>query len=174
MTEVEPWLQGTLSDVGAVQRGVLHALLLATEDIQRWCGPLTDSQLNARPFGIAPVAFHLRHIARSLDRLLTYAESAQLSTVQLAALKSEMEEGARKGPLLAEFHHALEDAARRVRAISPVDLESDRQVGRKALPSSVGGLLVHIAEHTQRHVGQAIVTAKLASQWPERRSGNEA
>jgi len=25
----------------------------------------------------------------------------------------------------------------------------------------VGGLLVHVAEHTQRHVGQAITTAKI-------------
>jgi len=28
----------------------------------------------------------------------------------------------------------------------------------------VGGLLVHIAEHTQRHVGQAITTARMASE----------
>jgi hypothetical protein len=29
------------------------------------------------------------------------------------------------------------------------------------LPTSVGGLLVHVADHTQRHVGQAITTAKI-------------
>jgi uncharacterized damage-inducible protein DinB len=34
-------------------------------------------------------------------------------------------------------------------------------VGRKELPTTLGGLLVHIADHTQRHVGQAIVTVKL-------------
>jgi hypothetical protein len=27
----------------------------------------------------------------------------------------------------------------------------------------VGGLLVHIADHTQRHVGQAITTAKIVA-----------
>ena len=32
--------------------------------------------MNARPYGLAPVAFHLRHIARSLDRLLTLLEPA--------------------------------------------------------------------------------------------------
>jgi uncharacterized damage-inducible protein DinB len=29
------------------------------------------------------------------------------------------------------------------------------------LPSTVGGLLVHCAEHTQRHVGQMVTTAKV-------------
>jgi hypothetical protein len=32
------------------------------------------------------------------------------------------------------------------------------------LPTSVGGLLVHCADHTQRHVGQAVTTAKVVSQ----------
>ena len=85
----EPWLRGTLGEVPAVPRAVLHALELAKEDIQRWCGHLSDDQLNARPGGIAPVVFHVRHIARSLDRLLTYAEGGQLSAEQLAALKAE-------------------------------------------------------------------------------------
>ncbi|SPE40016.1 conserved hypothetical protein [Candidatus Sulfopaludibacter sp. SbA3] len=35
-------------------------------------------------------------------------------------------------------------------------------MGRKRLPTTVIGLLTHIAKHTQRHVGQAIVTARLA------------
>ena len=70
----EPWLRGTLTEVDAIQRAVHHALELAAEDCTRWCGDLTDAELNARPFGLAPVAFHLRHIARSLDRLLSYAE----------------------------------------------------------------------------------------------------
>src|SRR5208282_2902027 len=72
----EPWLRGTLSELPAVHRAVVHALELAGEDLQRWCGPLSDEQLNLRPAQIAPVAFHMRHIARSLDRLLTYAEGA--------------------------------------------------------------------------------------------------
>ncbi len=72
--EFEPWLRGTVTDVPAVQRAVLHALELAEEDIEKWCSSLSEEQFNARPAGIAPVAFHLRHIARSLDRLLTYAE----------------------------------------------------------------------------------------------------
>ena len=87
----EPWLRGTKTDVHAVPRAVLHALELAHEDLEKWCGPLTDQQLNARHAGLAPVAFHLRHIARSLDRLLTYAEGRALTQDQLARLKTEME-----------------------------------------------------------------------------------
>ena len=36
-------------------------------------------------------------------------------------------------------------------------------MGRKRLPTTVIGLLTHMAEHTQRHVGQAIAAAKLAA-----------
>jgi hypothetical protein len=36
-------------------------------------------------------------------------------------------------------------------------------VGLKKLPTTVGGLLVHIADHAQRHVGQAITTAKIVN-----------
>ena len=91
----EPWLRGTLAEVPPVQRAVLHALELAEEDMKRWCGDLTDEQFNASPSGLPSVAFQFRHIARSLDRLLTYAEGGSLSGEQLAKLKSES--AARRG-----------------------------------------------------------------------------
>ena len=50
-----------------------------------------------------------------------------------------------------------------LRAIDPATLAEPRAVGRKQLPTTVIGLVIHIAEHTQRHVGQAIAAAKLAS-----------
>ncbi len=100
---VEPWLRGTLTEVGAVQRAVLHALEMAGEDLELWCGSLSDEELNARPYEIAPVAFHLRHIPRSLDRLLTYAEGEQLSAEQLAVMKTELDGGATKAALLEEL-----------------------------------------------------------------------
>ncbi|HLY99628.1 MAG TPA: DinB family protein [Candidatus Angelobacter sp.] len=157
----EPWLRATLTDVPAVQRGVLHALELAREDLERWTEDLSDSEINAQPGGIAPVAFHLRHIARSMDRLLTYAEGAQLSSEQIAALKTELEPGATKQELLAELMAQLGKSSQRIRAFSPQVLEHTRHVGKKQLPTTIGGLLVHVADHTQRHVGQAITTAKI-------------
>jgi len=156
----EPWLRGTLTEVPAVFRGVLHALELAKEDVTRWCRGLTDKQLNSCPGGIAPVAFHMRHIARSLDRLLTYAEGRQLDKGQLAALETELDPGATRAELFAEFTEALDKSAARIRALIPVGLDEPRKVGKRELPTTVGGLLVHVADHTQRHVGQAVTTAK--------------
>jgi DinB superfamily len=158
---VEPWLRGTLTEVDALRRQVLHAFELAAEDIERWCAGLSDAEMNARPFGIAPVAFHLRHIARSLDRLLTYAEGRTLNGAQMDALASEMERGAFAEVVLAEVRAGLGESRRRVLMISQQSYEEPRGVGRALLPSTVGGLLVHCAEHTQRHVGQAVTTAKV-------------
>ena len=157
----EPWLRGTLTEIPAIPRAVLHALELAKEDIARWCFKLSDGQLNARPGGIAPVAFHLRHIVRSVDRLLTYAEGRPLTGDQIAALKTELEPGATHSGLFSEFNDGLNKAAARIRALASTDLEMTRKVGKQELPTTLGGLLVHVADHTQRHVGQAITTAKI-------------
>lgn len=158
---VEPWLRGTLTEVDAVRRQVLHALELADEDVVHWCGGLTDAEVNARPYDVAPVAFHLRHIARSLDRLLTYVSGGQLDDRQMSALKSELDGDASAPAVMAEFRDGIEDAVRRVRRISPESYEEARGVGRKMLPTTVGGLMVHCADHTQRHVGQVVTTAKV-------------
>jgi uncharacterized damage-inducible protein DinB len=161
VSQPEPWLRGKLIDVPAVPRAVLHALQLAGEDIGKWCGSLTDDELNARPSNLPPVAFQLRHVARSLDRLLTYAEGRSLSNDQLNALRNEMQPNASSQAVFAEFTAALELSGQRVRALANADLEQARTVGKKALPTTLGGLLVHVADHTQRHVGQAITTAKI-------------
>ena len=158
---VEPWLRGTLTELDAVTRAILHALELAKEDAEKWCGGLSDAEINARPHGIAPVAFHLRHIVRSLDRLLSYAEGKQLDATQKAALKSELDEGATTEAVMEELRTGLESAALRVRAFPPEQYNIPRGVGRAMLPTTVGGLLVHCADHTQRHIGQAVTTAKV-------------
>lgn len=158
----EPWLRGTLTTVPAVQRAVLHALELAGEDLRCWCARLTHHQFNARVFGLAPVAFHVRHVSRSIDRLLTYAEGHGLSDEQTSALKTELIEDASPEDVLAELRTSLSEAALRVKRFDPASLEQTVAVGKKKLPTTVGGLLVHVAEHTQRHVGQAITTAKIA------------
>lgn len=157
----EPWLRGTLQEVPAVQRAVVHALELAGEDLKRWCGGLNDEEINARPGGLPPLAFHLRHIARSLDRLLTYAEGRGLSQEQLATLKAELDPGATRDALFSELNSALARSIIRVLAFDVIAFEHIRIVGKKQLPTTVAGLLVHLADHTQRHVGQAITTAKI-------------
>jgi hypothetical protein len=157
----EPWLRGTLTNVDALRRQVLHSLELAAEDVSRWCEGLTEEEMEARPFGVASVGFQLRHIARSLDRLLTYAEGQQLSAAQMEVLRTEMEDKGGREATLMEFAKAMEVSVERVMGIAPALYEEARGVGRKMLPATVGGLLVHCAEHTQRHVGQAVTTAKV-------------
>ncbi len=163
MASIEPWLRGTETEVPAAGRAVVHALQLAEEDLVKWCGSLSDAELHARPFGAAPVAFHIRHVARSIDRLLTYAEGGSLSEEQMAKLRGELEPVSTREEVFAELHAALAEALARVRALAGTNLEERRAVGKKQLPTTVGGLLVHVADHTQRHVGQAITTAKIVA-----------
>ena len=157
----EPWLRGTLTDVPPVQRAVLHALELAKEDLERWCSDLSREELNTFPNHLASVAFHLFHIARSMDRLLTYAEGAALSAEQISVMKAELDPAASREAAFAELERAFDRSASRIRAFSAESLSQARAVGRQQMPTTVAGLLVHVADHTQRHVGQAITTAKL-------------
>lgn len=163
---VEPWLRGTHSEVPAVARAVLHAFDLALDDLTKWTQGLTDLEIHTLPMELPPVAFHLRHIARSVDRLLTYAEGDQLSPEQLTKLKSEEvgpqhDERETLAALLDEVRTSFANASGRVRALASGDMNTFRGVGRKQLPTSVGGALVHVADHTMRHVGQVVTTAKV-------------
>jgi uncharacterized damage-inducible protein DinB len=139
----------------------MHALELAREDLDRFCGGLTDEELNAHPFGLPSVAFHLKHIARSLDRLLTYAEGRALTDAQMAAIRLESEVVPGRDELFSELHASLTQSAARIRGFDPARLEEARTVGKRQLPSTVAGLLVHVADHTERHVGQAVTTSKI-------------
>lgn len=158
---VEPWLRGTLTEVDAVRRGVLHALELAGEDVERWSAELSDAELEIEPLGLPSVGRQMRHIVRSLDRLLTYAEGEQLSAEQMGALKTEVDASASRKDLFAEFEVGISSAMERVRAFGSESYREARGVGRKMLPTTVGGLLVHCADHTQRHVGQLVTTTKV-------------
>lgn len=157
----EPWLRGPLEGVHPHVAPVLRSLEMAWEDLQAAAGELSERELWARPGGAAPVGFHLRHICGSIDRLLTYAEGVPLSEGQMQYLRDELRPGASASELLEEVRVCLDFAARRVRAIPANSLGEPRGVGRKHLPSTVIGLLVHTAEHTQRHVGQVVTTARI-------------
>jgi uncharacterized damage-inducible protein DinB len=107
------------------------------------------------------VAFQLRHIARSLDRFCCYAEDTPLNPEQLAALASEMDGGGDRQAILGELEKSIEKTRQRLDAIVRWPPDSPVSIGRKGLPTTIAGLLIHAAEHTQRHVGQAITTAKI-------------
>lgn len=157
----EPWLRGTHSELPAALRAVLHAFELSQEDVHKWAAELTEAELHASPAGLTPISYHLRHIPGTLDRLLTYAEGRQLSSEQLTNMKAEATPSGTRDELFAAFDKGLAVAARRVRALAGTNLEDARPIGRKQLPASLGGILVHLADHTQRHTGQIVTTAKL-------------
>lgn len=143
-----------------------HALLQAVEDVRRTADPLPAAQLWARPGGAPAVGFHVRHATGSLDRLFTYARGEALSPEQRAFLAGEAEPGSpppEAAALALEFERQVDRALAQLRATPESTLLEPRGVGRLQLPSTVLGLLVHTAEHTQRHVGQIITTAKIVT-----------
>jgi hypothetical protein len=158
----EPWLRGPVEGIHPLLGATLHAYMQAEEDLAQWTAGLTAAQIWSRPHGLTPVGFQLRHIAGSVDRLTTYLRGEQLTTQQLEAARSEMDPGAGRDELLEMVSRALRQSEHVIRAFTPGAFTGPRAVGRKQLPTTVAGLVVHLAEHTQRHVGQLIVTAKLA------------
>ncbi|HEY1759563.1 MAG TPA: DinB family protein [Bryobacteraceae bacterium] len=159
----EPWMRGPMDGVPTLLAPILYSFQQAREDLVRYTGGLTAEQLWATPHGFGSVGFHLRHIAGSTDRLTTYLEGRQLSEAQLDFLKHEHDPGASIEELLDSMSAVFGRAEAVVRSLDIATVEDAREIGRKKLPTTVIGLLTHIAEHTQRHVGQAISAAKLAS-----------
>ncbi|MEO8051883.1 MAG: DinB family protein [Acidobacteriota bacterium] len=155
-------MRGPIPGVDTFVAPLLYSFQMAREDLAKYTAGLTTEQIWATPHGFGSVGFHLRHIAGSTDRLITYVSGGQLSDAQVAALKSEKAPGATRETLLGGIDAAFASAEAIARSLDSAHLTDPRGVGRKQLPTTVIGLLVHIAEHTQRHVGQAISAAKLA------------
>src|SRR5579883_157505 len=147
----EPWLRGILEQFDPVCGHLLRSSQQIREDARR------AVELGAR-------GFHLKHLAGSTDRLCTYAEGGRLSDAQLAALSREKDDDQSPEALIAAVDAAFDRYDAIVRATCPKDFSAVRHVGRKKLPVTLIGLLIHFAEHGQRHAGQAITTAKLAKQ----------
>jgi DinB family protein len=158
---IEPWLRGPLAGVNPLLCPLIYSFQQASEDLRKWTEGLSTEQVWARPHGLAPLGFQIRHIGGSVERLMTYVMGGQLNERQMNDLATQMDPGATLDELLAQMEQRFADAEAKVRAIDPAILHQPRQVGRKRLPTTVGGLLTHIAEHMQRHVGQAVVTAKI-------------
>jgi uncharacterized damage-inducible protein DinB len=156
----EPWLRGPLPDLHPLIQPVFFSFAQVREDLARHAAGLTRQQVWRRAAG-ASLGFHLKHLAGSVDRLSTYLLGNELSDTQLRALREESQGDEDADELLSQVNQALAEAERRLRGLDPALLYEARAVGRKRLPTTVIGLLVHLSEHTQRHLGQAITTAKL-------------
>ena len=164
MSEPEVWLRGALPDVAPLLQPVAHSLLQCRLEVRATVPTLTPTELWVTPGGAASAGYHVRHAIGSLDRLFTYARGEQLSRDQMAALREEGRMDEREGiqdALVADFDAAVDRALTQLRATDASTLLEPREVGRARLPSTVLGLLFHAAEHTQRHAGQLVTTAKV-------------
>ena len=165
MSDLEAWLRGPLPAVPPFLQPVAHALVQAREEVAAALAAFPDARLWDRPAGVASVGFHLQHLAGVLDRLLTYARGEALDDRQRAALdrEGEPEASLTTDALVAAVEAHVEAALVQIRATDEATLLDVRGVGRAQIPSTVLGLLVHAAEHTTRHVGQLLVTARIAA-----------
>lgn len=161
MVQPEPWLRGSITDVHPVQAAVLYSYTQVREDLRKWTGGISDEEVWQLPLGLASLGFQLRHIAGSVDRLTTYLNAGQLNEEQFIALRAEMRPGASLKELLDGVDKSLAASEKSIRRFTPDQFPEPRGVGRRLLPTTVAGLLVHLAEHTQRHLGQAIMIAKI-------------
>jgi hypothetical protein len=161
-TRPEVWLRGPLPGIDPILMPAAHALIQAREDIAVAAVGASDADLWARPGGAASAGFHLRHLAGSLERLMTYARGEKLSASQLGALMREGEPGDGADQLVAEAQAGIDRAVAQLERTPPATYGEIRPVGRAALPATVLGLIVHAAEHTSRHAGQFITTLKIA------------
>src|SRR5882672_5354912 len=160
----EVWLRGPLPGIPALLQPVGHALLQAREEVTALMEGFPEEHLWERPAGVASPGFHLQHLTGVLDRLFTYAAGLPLSGEQLAVLTAEGQPGpagTSVRELVDQFNKQVDKALAQIVMIQESTLTQTRGVGRAQLPSTVLGLLVHAAEHTQRHNGQLLVTVKV-------------
>jgi creatinine amidohydrolase len=157
----EVWLRGPVTGVIAELQPVAHSLLQSRAELEHALAGLDVHEAETSPGAAASISFHARHLAGSIDRLLTYARGEQLTEQQRAALAAERKPGGLDGTaLLRMVHAAIDHAMDVVRTTDANALNDAREVGGARLPSTVRGLLFHTAEHTLMHGGQIRTTAR--------------
>jgi DinB superfamily len=163
MSSPEPWLRGPLEGVHPLVMPVFFSFAQVREDLKTHLDGLSEAKV-WRQFGKASIGFHLKHLAGSVDRLTTYLRGEPLSSEQLRTLREEGLADASLPELLRRVDASLRQSENYLKTIDPATLYDARQVGRQALPTTVIGLIVHLAEHTQRHLGQAITLSRVVRQ----------
>ena len=161
------WLEGPVEGIPLLLQPAAHALLDARDDCRAAAASLTLEQTWQRPNNAAAsVGFHLRHLAGSLDRLISYGQGQELTEAQQKYLAEEKTDPSPLIPpavLLAHVDQTISRALDAYRQTDEGTLLQERLVGRARKRSNVLGLFFHAAEHTQRHTGQVVTTAKIIS-----------
>jgi uncharacterized damage-inducible protein DinB len=161
--QLEPWLRGPIPGIHPLVMPVFFSFAQVREDLRRHTAGISDAQVWQSRAGHS-LGFHLKHIAGSVDRITTYLLGRPLEVEQLSFLKQESQPPGTLEELLQLIEQSLTRSEEGLRQIDAASLYAARIVGRRALPTSVIGLIVHLAEHTQRHLGQAILMAKILRQ----------
>lgn len=162
--KLEVWQRGPIDGISPLLQPVAHALLQAREEIADLEDELGNEILWGRPAGVASPSFHLQHLSGVLDRVFTYARGEGLTQEQLQQLYDEDISdlyGVTATSLVTRFNVQVDRSLDQLKNTDKKTLAEFRGVGRKQLPSTVIGLLVHAAEHTMRHLGQLRVTVKI-------------
>jgi uncharacterized damage-inducible protein DinB len=160
----EVWLRGPVPGIQPLLQPAAHTILQVGEDVIPIVQQLTPAQLWARPGGAAAIGFHLAHLPGSLERLLTYSRGEALSPDQfdrLAAERTVHEDRPALGTLLERFQAGIDAAVAYLKTVPEDALLTPREVGRKRLPSTTLGLIIHAAEHSARHAGQIVTLTKM-------------
>lgn len=165
----EVWLRGKITEIPDLLQPAAHALLQSKEEVRKYTSNFPEDLLWKTIAGRASVGFHLQHLTGVLDRMLSYAFSQDLSVNQLEFLKAEgvPADNLKMEKLILNFEEKVNEAIEIFKTIPVEKLTEAREVGRKKLPSTLIGLLFHAAEHSQRHIGQMLVTISVL----EERSG---
>lgn len=159
----EYWLRGKIEGFPDLLQPVAHSLMQSKLEVKKYMLNFPEELLWKKPAGRASVGFHLQHLCGVLDRLLTYSEAKNLSETQLNYLKNEGVPNSAflSNFLIEEFNKKVDEVMGKLKNIPEASLTEFRGVGRKQLPSTVIGLLFHAAEHTQRHIGQLLVSVSV-------------
>ena len=112
---------------------------------------------------LMPAAHALRQAREELEGVVRELSVEEIwrRPGQVAAIGFHLRHIAGAEELLEIAREGIDAALECIRVTPRESLLEPREVGRKRLPSTVLGLLSHIGEHTARHTGQVVTTAKL-------------
>ena len=167
MALLEPWLREIDLGIHPALAQPVFALEQVREDLEQHTAGLTDAQVWLPAYGVTPLGFHLRHIAGSTDRLTTYLRGEQLTEAHIAELREEKTPGLSLQQLLSRIAGTFQSAETAIRSLDPEMLGEPRFIGRKRIRTTAAALAIHIGEHAQRHLGQAITTCHFIRTLPQ-------
>ena len=159
---MEPWLRGSLPDLDPVTSHLVRAGQHIREDLSAALAPLAPAEIWTKPHDVTSAGFHAKHLAGSTTRLCAYLGGRSLTREELSAIPLEVVGPEDAAELIRRVDWAFDLYEQQVRALRPEDFGTLRYVGRARIAVTAISLAIHIAEHGQRHVGQAVSAAKLA------------